>query len=79
MSELTEGVKLVALVCRSQLVFLSAATETCGGKLKRGVASLGGLESGIQELLKTLENWSAQFGADEMYKVVYNMNWMVEG
>ena len=37
----------------TRLVFLSAAIETCRGKLKRGVASRCGLENGIQELLGT--------------------------
>ena len=59
MSELTEGVKLVKT--RKAWDKLSAATETCGGKLKRGVAFRGGLEGGIQELLETLENWNTYF------------------
>ena len=41
----------------SQLVFLPAAIESCGGKLKRGVASRGGLGNSVQEQhLETLEN-----------------------
>ena len=56
------AVKLLLCVgsnLHSQFVLLSAAMETCGGKLKRGVASRRGLENSIQELLETLKNWTA--------------------
>ena len=51
---------LKLLICvnprlETQMAMVSSGIETCGGKIKRGVAPRGGLESGVQDLLDTLE------------------------
>ena len=37
------------------MTWVSSGIEACGGKIKRGVASRGGLENSVQDLLETLE------------------------